>query len=132
MLRPAKRYFPRILNLHFRNRDQAEGLVSLSFGYGFRPLEFSIAATSDGHEEPNASLGQSPHGVPGWQDNGLLLHHGQDLLGHVLLVHHHLVHVLGEPVVRHDQVTWGGKNSITAQRHCRKGATDNPPPGMMH
>lgn len=56
-----------------------------------------------------ASLGQSPHGVPGWQDNGLLLHHGQDLLGHVLLVHHHLVHVLGEPVIGHDQVTWGRK-----------------------
>lgn len=50
----VKRYFPRILNLHFRNRDQAEGSVSLSFGYGFRPLEFSIAATSDGHGEANA------------------------------------------------------------------------------
>lgn len=56
-----------------------------------------------------ASLGQSPHGVPGRQNNGLLLHHGQDLLGHVLLVHHHLVHVLREPVIGHDQVTWGGK-----------------------
>lgn len=35
-----------ILNLHFKSTDHAEGLATLSFGYGFQPLEFSIASNS--------------------------------------------------------------------------------------
>lgn len=125
----------------------SQGSLSYISGIGTRPRarsRYCLAMASDhwnsllqlllmamGRQMLRASLGQSPHGVPGWQNNGLLLHHGQDLLGHVLLVHHHLVHVLGEPVIGHDQVTWG-ENSITAQSHCRKAATDKPHLWMMH
>lgn len=51
-------------------------------------------------------LRQGTHWVPGRKYNGLLLHHFQDIRGEELLVYHHLVHILGEPIVRHDEVTY--------------------------
>lgn len=112
-----KRYFPRILNLHFRNRDQAEArsryCLAMASDHWNSLLQLLLMTMR--RQMLCASLGQSPHGVPGWQNNRLLLHHGQDLLGHVLLVHHHLVHVLGEPVIRHDQVTWGDTEHHSAE-----------------
>lgn len=51
-------------------------------------------------------LCQSSHWIPGRKYNGLLLHYFQDIGCKELLVYHYLVHVLGKPVVRHDEVTY--------------------------
>lgn len=54
-------------------------------------------------------LCQCSHWVPGRKYNGVLLHHFQDIRGEELLVYYHLVHILGEPIVRHDEVTYGDR-----------------------
>ena len=58
-------------------------------------------------------LCQCSHWIPGRKYDGLLLHHFKDIRSKELLVYHHLIHVLWEPVVCHDEVTYrdGQKNT---------------------
>lgn len=52
---------------------------------------------------------QRSHGVPGGQRGGLLLHDLQNLRAQEPLVYHNLVDKLREPIVRHDEVTYGDR-----------------------